>query len=296
MIPLISSLCKGPLDVAQLPRFWWKNLLHQAGRLDRDYPNNSRGLDQWVVDVLVLDMDETQQYLWNEKPDYLQFEDWVRERGVVDPARIARWNQALVMRTHVTPTKIDETYTDIGFDQASTTEVSAVLLNCLQDWQLFHKNDLHGPDSDLEAPIAPLISSTDQGPLGVCQLPRTWLKTCLRARELLHPDYPDCAEGGLDQRCMKTLELDQEKTLAYLRQNLPTYLEFEAWVRSEATMDPEAITAFNQLLLDRVHNPGKLEDIHATLGRPNDGTWTSGVLLNHLEDWKYAHTVLLQRG
>ena len=53
------------------------------------------------------------------------------------------------------------------------------------------------------------------------------------------------------------------------------------------------MTAFNQLLLEREHIPAKLEDIHGTLNRPNDGTWTSGVLLNHLEDWKYAHTTLL---
>ena len=24
MIPLISSICNGPLDVCHLPRFWWK--------------------------------------------------------------------------------------------------------------------------------------------------------------------------------------------------------------------------------------------------------------------------------
>ena len=61
----------------------------------------------------------------------------------------------------------------------------------------------------------------------------------------------------------------------------------------EGTIEPDAVTAFNQLLLEREHIPAKLEDIHGTLNRPNDGTWTSGVLLNHLEDWKYAHTTLL---
>ena len=290
MIPLISSLCRGPLGVAHLPRFWWKNLLHQADQLDPSYPHNSGGLDQWVIDALKLDMDLTQAYLWNEKPDYLQFEDWVQAHGTIDRPAIERWNKSLATRTHFVPAKIDETYGDIGYDKDEVTEVDAVLLNCLQDWQLFLRNDLSG--SGLAAPFPPLLSSTDLGPLGVCQLPRTWLKTCLRAKDLLHLDYPDCADGSLDQGCMNTLELDREKTLAYLRDNLPTYLEFETWVRTEGTIDTEAIAEFNQRLLNRDHIPAKLEDIHGTLDRPNDGTWTSGVLLNNLEDWKYAHTAL----
>jgi hypothetical protein len=64
-------------------------------------------------------------------------------------------------------------------------------------------------------------------------------------------------------------------------------------VRTEGTIDAAAIAAFNERLLNREHIPAKLEDIHGTLNKPNDGTWTGGVLLNHLEDWKYAHTALL---
>ncbi len=291
MIPLISTLCKGPLDIAQLPRFWWKNLLHQAGQLNADYPHNSGALDQWLVDILGLDIDQTQAYLWNEKPDYLQFENWIQAHGTIDRPTIERWNKALVTRTHTKPNKIDETYADIGYEKNDSTEVGAVLLNCLQDWQLYYHNDLNG--SGLSTPFPPLLSSTDLGPLGVCQLARTWLKTCLRSNDLLHPDYPDCADGSLDQRCINTLQLDQDETLAYLRDNLPTYLEFEAWVREKASIDTAAIAEFNERLTSREHIPAKLEDIHGTLHRPNDGTWTSGVLLNHLEDWKYAHTTLL---
>ena len=74
---------------------------------------------------------------------------------------------------------------------------------------------------------------------------------------------------------------------------MPTYIEFEEWVRTEGTINTVAISAFNKWLLNRKHIPTKLEDIHGTLNKPNDGTWTDGVLLNHLEDWKYAHTALL---
>ena len=126
-------------------------------------------------------------------------------------------------------------------------------------------------------------------------MPRTWLKTFLRAKGLLHSAYPDCADGSLDERCINKLQLDRDKTLSHLRANAPTYLEFEAWVRQEAVIDTVAIMEFNERLLSRQHIPTKIEDIHRTIGRPNDGAWISGVLLNHLEDWKYAHTALTSK-
>jgi hypothetical protein len=294
MIPLISTLCKGPLGVAQLPRFWWKNILHHTGLLDPAYPHCSGGLDLFVLQTLKLDREKTLEYLRRERPAYLRFEDWVLDQcgGSLHQPTIERWNKTLEQRTHVAPDKIRETYTDIGLDENATI-ASAVLLNCLQDWQLFHRSDLTGKNSNLKVPIAPLISSTDQGPLGICQLPRTWLKTCLKARGLLHPDYPDCAEGSLDQRGLRTLGVDQGKALSYLREKIPTYLEFEDWVRRETggRIDKEAVEEFNRLLTERQHRPAKIEEIHALLGRPK--TWTSGVLLNHLEDWHYAHAAVM---
>ena len=55
----------------------------------------------------------------------------------------------------------------------------------------------------------------------------------------------------------------------------------------QGTIEEEAVAAFNQRLLEREHIAAKQAEIHATLQRPP--TWTSGVLLNHLEDWHYAH-------
>ena len=289
MIPLISTLCKGPLGAAQLPRLWWKNLLYATGQLDASYPHCTGGLDLNVIELLQLDQAQTLAYLHEEKPSYLQFEAWVEANGRVHAAHVERWNKSLETRTHWTVAKIDETYGDIGFDKDRDTEVSSVLLNCLQDWQLFFRNDLGG---GLGAIMPPLLSSIDQGSLGICQLPRTWLKTGLRAKGLLHADYPDCAEGSLDQRCLHALALDQDKTLAYLREELPSYVDFENWVRQQGTVDSAAIAAFNERLLQREHNEAKRQDIHATLGRPQ--TWTAGVLINNLEDWHYGYSVLMQ--
>lgn len=289
MIPLVSSLCTGPLGAAHLPRLWWKNLLYACGQLDADYPHCTGGLDLNVIQLLQLDRDATLAFLHEEKPDYLRFEAWVSDNGRVHPVHLERWNNALRERTHLVA-KIDEIYADIGWDKDVETESSAALLNCLQDWQLFHRCDLHG---DLGAIMPPMLSSIDRGPLGICQLPRTWLKTCLRAKGLLHPDYPDCADGSLDQRCLRALGVDQDDALTFLRDNLPTYLQFEEWLGQRATADVAAIDEFNERLLTREHIPAKLLDIHSTLGRQQ--TWTSGVLLNHLEDWHYAHAALVRK-
>ena len=204
MIPLISSMCKGPLGVCQLPRTWWKVSLRAVGRLDAAYPDCSRELDDWCLRALELDKQKTLSHIRDALPTYLEFEGWVlaQKSGKLDQARIDRWNNGVEKRVHVNPGKIEETYPDIGFDLSEVRVTSAVILNCMQDWGLFHKNDLLA--DGLQSPTVPLISSIDFGTLRVMQLPRTWLKVLLKAKGVLHPDYPDCG-GGLDQNVLDAL-------------------------------------------------------------------------------------------
>jgi hypothetical protein len=283
------------LEVYQLPRFWWKVLLREAGLLDEEYPDCSGGLDQSVLTVLGLDKETTLSYLREAMPAYLEFEAWVLEQkgGALDREPVERWNEAVRIRTHTRPEKIKETYTDIGF--GDDVEISsAVILNSLQDWQLFHKRDLDADYSSLGGRVIPLISSLDYGPLEVCQLPRTWLKVVLKARDLLHPDYPDCG-GGLDAKVLATLGLDQEATLAHLRDGTPSYLDFEGWVLDQCggSLDRAAVGEWNLYIRARVHQPEIVGRIHATIGLENDGSLTSAVVLNHIEDWHLAHADLM---
>jgi len=81
--------------------------------------------------------------------------------------------------------------------------------------------------------VVPLIATIDYGPLEVCQLPRAWLKILLKAKGLLHLDYPDMTESGLDPRVLQALKIEPSDAVAYIRENLPTYLQFEAWVLEE---------------------------------------------------------------
>ena len=219
MVPLISSLAYGPLGASQLPRTWWKVLTRNAGILDHEYPDVSDGLDRRVLEVLGLDRETTLAYLRENMPSYLDFEAWVLQQkgdafwGFEQQDAIVRWNAFIRARRHRSD-KIEETYTDTGLPRDAGID-SATVLNYLQDLQLFYKRDL----PKLSGDIVPLVATIDFGPLGVRQLPRTWYKILLRAKGLLHPDYPDMTDSGLDPRVLHALNLDIDATLNYIRTN-----------------------------------------------------------------------------
>lgn len=301
MIPLISSLAYGPLGACQLPRTWWKVLTRNAGILDDEYPDFSGGLDRMVFETLGLDKDITMSYLRDNMPTYLDFEAWVLEQkgdsffDFDQQDAIIRWNASIRARRHTRPEKLEETYTDIGLPQDAGV-ASATVLNSLQDWQLFYKRDLNSDYANrLGGRVVPLIATLDFGPLGVRQLPRTWYKIILKTKGLLHPDYPDMTSGGLDPRVLQALNLDIDATMTYIRENSLSYLDFEGWVLEQCNgqLPAKEIDEWNDYLCNRIHNEGKCEDIHATIGRENDGTLTSAIVLNHIEDWHLAHHDLI---
>jgi hypothetical protein len=293
MVPLISSLAYGPLGACQLPRTWWKALTRNAGILDDEYPDmTDNGLDPRVLRALNLDIETTLAYLRENMPSYLEFEAWILEQrgddfwGFEQQDAIVRWNAFIRARRHRSD-KIEETYTDTGLPRDAGID-SATVLNSLQDLQLFYKRDL----SKLNGNIVPLVATIDFGPLGVRQLPRTWYKILLRAKGLLHPDYPDMTESGLDPRVLHALNLDIDATLNYIRTNLPSYLEFEGWVLEQCggQIPSQAVDEWNDYLCNRIHNDAKRAEIRATVGC---GDISSAVVLNHIEDWHLAHQWLL---
>ena len=293
MVPTISSICKGSIGICQLPRTWWKTLTRAVNLLDPSYPDNSGGLDAWCLREIGLDIDETYDYLRSELPDYVTFERWIldRKHGQLPDAPIERFNDCVRYRRHIRPEKISETYADIGFDPDVHTYTSALLLNTLQDWHLFHANDHNSDQCDIPAEISPLVSSVDVGPLDVMHLPRTWYKVLLDAKGLLNSDYPACG-GGLDQGALDALGLDREGTLAHIRDNRPTYMDFEGWVIAQiGEVDRDRVDAFQTFMLNREHAEPKRTGIHELTGC--DRSITNGVILNHLEDWRYAYDVCI---
>lgn len=293
MVPMISSICKGSNGVCQLPRTWWKALTRAVNLLDSAYPDNSGGLDTWCLQAIELDVDETYDYLRSELPDYITFERWIldKKNGQLPTAQIERFNEIVQYRRHIRPHKITETYADIGFDPDVETYTSALLLNTLQDWHLFHANDSNADHCDIPAAISPLVSSIDVGPLNVMQLARTWFKVLLEAQGLLNSGYPACG-NGLDQNILDALGLEREVTLAYLHNNRPTYMDFEFWVSAQISeVDRAKVDAFQTFMLNREHPEPKRTGIHQLTGC--DRSINNGVMLNHLEDWHYAYDVTI---
>ena len=292
MIPLISSICYGPLDVCHLPRFWWKVLLRSRDLLDTEYPDYGAGLDASLLEALGLDGDTTLAWLRANAPTYLDFEAWVTEQcgGAIDREAADAWNESVRTRLHTRPEKIAETYGDIGLPADAGID-SAVVLNSLQDWSLFHARDL----ATLDAPVTPLIATIDYGPVGVCQLPRTWLKCLLTACGALHPEYPHLRQGsGLDWEVLSRLGVDPNAAFAFVEEQRPDYRSFEAWVVGHGQVDAGAVTEWNDFVRTRVRNQEKIGDISETVGRAL--STDSGVVLNHVEDWSYAHTAVFATG
>ena len=206
------------------------------------------------------------------------------------------WNTAVRNRVHERPEKIEETYRDIGWSTSEVNVNSAVILNSVQDWQLFYKRDLDGDFSRLGNAVVPLISTLDYGRLEVCQLPRTWLKILLRARNLLHDDYPDMTAAGLDPRALAVVGIEPDKAVDFVRTNRPSYIDFEAWILEQngGQLDTKAVEEWNEFVRTRDHHEAKQKDIKSTLGRDDVESITSAAILNHIEDMHLAHQVLMR--
>lgn len=296
MIPLISSLSYGPLEVLQLPRTWWKVLLRKADLLDQEYPDCSPGLDSKVIEALGLDKEAVLAYLRDNMPDYLTFESWVVEQcgGAIDRAAADAWNESVRNRQHA-PHKIEETYSDIGWDPNDVDVTSAAVLNATQDWQLFYRRDLNADYSRVGNQVVPLISNLDYGRLGVSQLPRTWYKILMRSKNLLHADYPDMTKSGLDPKVLEVVGVKPDTAVAYIRKEQPDYVTFEGWVLEQAggQLDQGAIDEWNDYLKVREHGGDKQAGILKALGRESDTDLTSAAILNMTEDFHYAYRQLM---
>jgi hypothetical protein len=132
----------------------------------------------------------------------------------------------------------------------------------------------------------PTISSGVAGPLGVLHMPRFWQKVSLDAVGKLHPDYPACG-AGYDQMMLDALGLDKDATLAYIQQNKPNYVQFEAWVGQNAS-NLGGAAGFNDAVVGYNHDDETRENILSAVGLPGANI-PDAVSLNNLEDWNDFH-------
>ena len=141
--------------------------------------------------------------------------------------------------------------------------------------------------------IIPNISSGVAGPLGVLHLPRFWQKVVLNATGNLHAEYPECG-AGFDAMVLSALELDQDETLKYLHDTVPTYPEFEKWIldKKGGSLDQAAVDEFNAAARGYNHDDDTRQAILSSAGIEDDGTILDAVHLNQIEAWTEFHASL----
>jgi hypothetical protein len=142
-VPLISSGTAGPLGVIHLPRLWLKSSLEAAGKLASGYPGCGKGYDQMVLDGLGLDRQKTLDYIKQNKPNYIQFENWIKQQpGVkLDKANIEKLNASIKGYIHDDETR-QGIFAASGLNDTNCNFRDAVNLNNLDDWNEFHAANL----------------------------------------------------------------------------------------------------------------------------------------------------------
>lgn len=141
----------------------------------------------------------------------------------------------------------------------------------------------------------PLISSGTAGPLGVIHLPRLWQKVSLEAAGKLAAGYPGIGKG-YDAMTCAALGLDEQAVKDYIKQNKPTYPQFETWVKQNArSLTPEAIEKHNAAVRGYNHDDATRQGILKSSGIEDDESAAKdAVNLNNLDDWYEFHQSVLR--
>ena len=141
----------------------------------------------------------------------------------------------------------------------------------------------------------PLISSGVAGPLGVLHLPRMWQKVSLEASDKLAPGYPGIGRG-FDAMTCAALGLEEQAVKDYIKQNKPTYPQFEAWVKKNAkSLNSQAIEKHNAAVRGYDHDDETRKEILGNCRLPDDAAAPQdAVNLNNLDDWHEFHKAVLR--
>ena len=135
--------------------------------------------------------------------------------------------------------------------------------------------------------VVPLVSSGTAGPLGAIHLPRLWLKLSLAARGALPEGYDECG-SGFDAMTLSALGLDRQKTIDFVRQRKPTYMEFEEWVVANGKTDKATIEKHNAAIRGYHHGDDLARSMRGS-SKIRDAAVKDAVTLNTIEDLDEIH-------
>jgi hypothetical protein len=140
----------------------------------------------------------------------------------------------------------------------------------------------------------PMISSGTAGPLGVLHLPRLWQKVSLESAGKLAPGYPGIGRG-FDAMTCAALGLNEQAVRDYIKQNKPTYPQFEEWVKQNGKLDPAAVDKHNAAVRGYNHDDETRKKILGNGGIQDNGSaFKDAVNLNNLDDWHEFHQAVLK--
>lgn len=281
IVPLISGAETGPLGIVHLPRLWLKILLHEAGRLPIDYRHGEGGTDGALLDTLGISPKSVTDFIGHAKPNYPEFERWVNGHAYdLSPETIEKFNRERLSFDMPDPRRTEWCE---RFGITDPTFTKAIELNQLDDWSCFYDGLGTGHES-----IVPAISTSVVGPLGLMHLPRLWAKTLSFGYGRLPEGYRH-GVGGFDMILLASIGLDHDAYHAFVVDEKPEYLPFEAWVKENAkTLNAETIAAFNDRMLKAAMPPAGVETVHERLAIM-DPAFTNGIKLNDLDDWHGLH-------
>lgn len=281
IVPLISSEVAGPLGLIHLPRLWLKGLLLAVDALAEDWGCGPGGLDRRITSAVGLDPASFVAWVVQEFPTYDACEAFVRANAAsLDAESIARSNETL--RTIGLPRGLGpkfRTYLRIADERFDV----GIRLNNLDDWAAVHDQILRCGRSG--GAIVPAISPRTTGLRGIRDLPRTWLKLLLAAADALPP--ADDALDATDLAVLAALHVDPDAARAFVAQQTPTYLDFEAWIERHGRCDPGAAAAVVDDERGAASEAADRALLHATLAarRRSDAVPRDGVAAFSATGW-----------
>jgi Domain of unknown function (DUF5069) len=121
-----------------------------------------------------------------------------------------------------------------------------------------------------------------------------WQKVSLEAAGKLAPGYPGIGRG-YDAMTCAALGLEEQAVKDYIKQNKPSYPQFEAWVKKNAkSLNPQAIEKHNAAVRGYNHDDETRKEILGKCELPDNASAPKdAVNLNNLDDWHEFHQAVL---
>ena len=90
--------------------------------------------------------------------------------------------------------------------------------------------------------------------------------------------------------------LKREAVIDFIKTSKPTYPQFEAWVKKNATkLDKGSIEKLNSAIRGYIHDDDTRKSVLGANGIPDEaGAAKDAVNLNNLDDWKEFHEAVLK--